>query len=95
MEKEGRKEEIASMEEAVTDIFINSEKSNVLGSACTLHYLVQETHRPAYELLRSLQPDICSSSQSKPLSTLGLTSVSPPHLVQILPLYTRIYQLGY
>ena len=43
-EMEG-KEEAAAEEEAVTDRFTTSKKINILGSACTLHYLSQETHR--------------------------------------------------
>ena len=38
-------EEAAAEEEAATDRFTTSKKINILGSACTLHYLSQETHR--------------------------------------------------
>ena len=51
--------------EAITDRLIKCEQIPILGSACTLRYLFQETQRYTSKLLRSLQDDIRSANATQ------------------------------
>ena len=61
-EAEKGKEGVEAEEKDVTNRNTNLEKIIILGCACCLLYLSQETHRSAFKLLRSLQDDIRSTN---------------------------------
>ena len=48
---------------AITERLTKYEQIPILGSACTLRYLIQETHRYTSNLLRNLQDDIANATQ--------------------------------
>ena len=84
------KERSVAEEEATTDTLIKFEKIPILGSACTLHYRSQETHRTASKILRSLQGNI-RTNYPRFLALIDLLLF----LVQTLHPYTYISLHGY
>ena len=60
-EEEERKVGAEAEEKEVTDRFTKLEKIILLGSACCLLDMSQETYRSAFKILRSLQDAIRSA----------------------------------